>query len=68
MVQLKYQRAKRLKFSFLRFKTLKIGRFCSSIPFGFTPQPETGSETTLRPYREKEEVTTTCAKPNEKRK
>ena len=27
MVQLKYQRAERLKFSFLRFKTLKIGRF-----------------------------------------
>ena len=29
MVQLKYQKAKRLKFSFLRFKTLKIGRFCT---------------------------------------
>ena len=30
----------------------------SSIPFGLPPQPETGSETILRPYREKEEVTT----------
>ena len=29
MAQLKHQRAKRLKFSFLRFKTLKIGNFCT---------------------------------------
>ena len=29
MVQLKEQRAKGLKFSLLRFKTLKIGRFCT---------------------------------------
>ena len=34
----------------------------SSIPFGFPPQPETGSGTTLRPYREKEEVTTRAKK------
>ena len=36
----------------------------SSIPFGFYPQPETGSEITLRSTGKKEEVTTTCAKPN----
>ena len=27
--QLKYQRIKRLKFPFLRFKTMKIGHFCT---------------------------------------
>ena len=29
MVELKYKRVNRLKFSFLRFKTLKIGNFCN---------------------------------------
>ena len=58
----------------LTFKDGKMLSFCmkidslsamlnefSSIAFGFHPQPQTGSGTTLRPYREKEEVTT-CAK------
>ena len=34
----------------------------SSIPFGLYPQPEIGSEITLRSTGKKEEVTTTCAK------
>ena len=52
MVQLKYQKADRLKFSFLKFKTLKIGRFCTLdekclIPSALWASKELGRKTSI---------------------